>query len=53
VGANSVVTSHIPDYTVAGGVPAKPIKEILPMDGDPVREALEADPDWRHPQLPD
>ncbi len=52
VGANSVVTSHIPDYTVAGGVPAKPIKKILPTDGDPVREALEADPEWRHPNLP-
>lgn len=53
IGANSVVTSHIPDYTVAGGVPAKPIKEILPSDGDPVRRALEADPDWRHPDLPE
>ncbi|MEA1902820.1 MAG: acyltransferase [Actinomycetota bacterium] len=53
VGANSVVTSHIPDYTVAGGVPAKPIKEILPSEGDPVREALAADPDWRDPRLPE
>jgi acetyltransferase-like isoleucine patch superfamily enzyme len=53
VGANSVVTKHIPDYTVAGGVPAKPIKEILPKGADPVRDALDADPDWRHPQLPE
>lgn len=52
VGANSVVTTHIPDYTVAGGVPAKAIKRILPTDGDPVRQALESDPDWRHPDLP-
>jgi acetyltransferase-like isoleucine patch superfamily enzyme len=30
VGANSVVTKHVPDYTVVGGVPAKPIKEYPP-----------------------
>lgn len=30
VGANSVVTKDIEDYTVAGGVPAKPIKRYLP-----------------------
>jgi acetyltransferase-like isoleucine patch superfamily enzyme len=54
IGANSVVTSHIPDFTVAGGVPAKPIKEILPTAGnDPVREALNADPDWRDARLPE
>jgi acetyltransferase-like isoleucine patch superfamily enzyme len=32
VGANSVVTKDIPDYTVAGGVPATPIKQYLPPD---------------------
>lgn len=53
VGANSVVTTHIPDYTVAGGVPAKPIKHILPADVDPVRQALESNADWRHPDLPE
>lgn len=52
VGANSVVTSDIPDYTVAGGVPAKPIKQLLPTDGDPVRDALDSDPGWKDPRLP-
>jgi acetyltransferase-like isoleucine patch superfamily enzyme len=32
IGANSVVTKDIADYTVAGGVPAKPIKQYLPPD---------------------
>ena len=30
VGANSVVTGHLPDYSVAAGVPARVIKTIEP-----------------------
>lgn len=32
IGANSVVTKDIADCTVAGGVPAKPIKQYLPPE---------------------
>ncbi len=35
VGANSVVTKDIPDFTVVGGVPAKPIKQFIPPEDDP------------------
>ncbi|HSJ35098.1 MAG TPA: hypothetical protein VLB85_08595 [Acidimicrobiia bacterium] len=41
VGANSVVTGAVADFTVVGGVPARPIKQILPDGGDPLRERLE------------
>lgn len=36
IGANSVVTKDVPDYTVAGGVPAKPIKQYLPPESGDV-----------------
>jgi len=53
VGANSVVTKDVPDYTVVGGVPAAFIKEIPPTGRDPVREALESGEGWKDPRLPD
>jgi acetyltransferase-like isoleucine patch superfamily enzyme len=33
VGANSVVTGHLPDYCVAAGVPAKVIRQYTPGQG--------------------
>jgi len=45
IGANSVVTKDVPDYTVAGGVPAKPIKQYLPPDGGTVWVPSDGKPD--------
>jgi acetyltransferase-like isoleucine patch superfamily enzyme len=45
VGANSVVAKEIPDYTVAGGVPAKPIKQYLPPDSGHVWQPSDGRPD--------
>jgi acetyltransferase-like isoleucine patch superfamily enzyme len=51
VGANSVVTGTVADFTVVGGVPAKPIKQILPDGEDPLRERLEGDEGADHRQV--
>jgi acetyltransferase-like isoleucine patch superfamily enzyme len=40
IGANSVVTGHIPDRTVAAGVPARVIKHIDAPHVEPVADAL-------------
>jgi acetyltransferase-like isoleucine patch superfamily enzyme len=36
IGANSVVTKPVPAYTVVAGVPARPIRRLLPEDAAPV-----------------
>lgn len=45
IGANSVVTKDIPDYTVAGGVPAKPIKQYLPPETGDVWQPFHGRPE--------
>lgn len=45
IGANSVVTKDIPDYTAAGGVPAKPIKQYLPPETGSVWNPADGRPD--------
>lgn len=45
IGANSVVTKDIPDYTVAGGVPAKPIKQYLPPETGDIWKPIDGRPE--------
>jgi acetyltransferase-like isoleucine patch superfamily enzyme len=45
IGANSVVTRDIDDYTVAGGVPAKPIKQFLPPDSGRIWQPADGRPE--------
>lgn len=52
IGASSVVTKDIPDWSVAMGSPAKVVKKVAPVDDLPNGEANHAEPSEHSAGLP-